>query len=205
MIFYRIKKPAAYYLISAFVLIISGCGGKAADTSGKDEHQHLQETSSEAEHEADHTGRPDEAESAGDHHVDEEVISLSKEEIAEFGIKVERVRGGELTRKISLPGEVKLNEDRLVHVVPRFPGVVREVKKSLGDRVEAGEVLAVIESWELAEAAAQHLAATTRFALAQARFDREKALYQKKISWTWRKIATTWEPEVPVCPAQYTR
>jgi cobalt-zinc-cadmium efflux system membrane fusion protein len=47
-----------------------------------------------------------------------------------------------------LPGEVVVNADRLAHVVPRFPGIAREVKKQLGDRVEAGEVLAVIESNE---------------------------------------------------------
>jgi membrane fusion protein, heavy metal efflux system len=49
---------------------------------------------------------------------------------------------------IDLPGEVVLNADRLAHVVPRFPGIAREVKKALGDHVSADEVLAIIESNE---------------------------------------------------------
>jgi cobalt-zinc-cadmium efflux system membrane fusion protein len=41
-----------------------------------------------------------------------------------------------------------LNEDRAVHVHPRFPGVILEVRKQLGSRVRKGEVLALIESNE---------------------------------------------------------
>jgi cobalt-zinc-cadmium efflux system membrane fusion protein len=33
-----------------------------------------------------------------------------------------------------------------VQVTPRFPGVVREIKKRIGDQVEKGELLAKIES-----------------------------------------------------------
>ncbi|MFC1707800.1 efflux RND transporter periplasmic adaptor subunit, partial [Planctomycetota bacterium] len=58
---------------------------------------------------------------------------------------------GTITLGGSYPGEVILNPDRLVHVVPRAPGIVREVTKTLGDRVEAGEILAWIESAALAE------------------------------------------------------
>jgi cobalt-zinc-cadmium efflux system membrane fusion protein len=35
-------------------------------------------------------------------------------------------------------------------VAPRFPGIVREVRKHVGDRVSAGDVLAIIESENLA-------------------------------------------------------
>ena len=36
----------------------------------------------------------------------------------------------------------------MAHIVPRFPGLVKEVRKSLGDNVNKGEVLAIIESNE---------------------------------------------------------
>ena len=45
-----------------------------------------------------------------------------------------------------MPGEVRLNENNVAHIVPRFAGVVTEVRKNLGDPVEKGEVMAVIES-----------------------------------------------------------
>ncbi|MCC6650501.1 MAG: efflux RND transporter periplasmic adaptor subunit [Candidatus Eisenbacteria bacterium] len=37
------------------------------------------------------------------------------------------------------------NADRVAHVVPRFSGIAREVRKGLGDDVRSGEVLAIIE------------------------------------------------------------
>ena len=45
-------------------------------------------------------------------------------------------------------GKVAANEEHLSHVVPRFPGVVKTVKKRLGDKAEKGEVLASVESNE---------------------------------------------------------
>ena len=45
-----------------------------------------------------------------------------------------------------LYGKITLNEDTVAKVSPRFPGVVKAVHKRLGDRVQKGEVLAVIES-----------------------------------------------------------
>ncbi len=47
---------------------------------------------------------------------------------------------------IELPAEVRPNSDRLSHLAAPFAGVVRAVHKTVGDRVRAGDVLAVIES-----------------------------------------------------------
>jgi cobalt-zinc-cadmium efflux system membrane fusion protein len=81
-----------------------------------------------------------------------------------------------------LRGEIRLDADRVAHVAPRIAGAVTEVRKNLGDRVEAGEVLAVLASRELAELKAAFLAAKARQALAQATFDRERDLWKKQIS-----------------------
>jgi cobalt-zinc-cadmium efflux system membrane fusion protein len=59
---------------------------------------------------------------------------------------------------------------------------VRDVNRNLGDQVRAGELLAVLESRELADAKAEFLAARERLTLAQATFEREEALWQKKVS-----------------------
>lgn len=53
-----------------------------------------------------------------------------------------------ITEVLSLPGQVTADEDRVSQVTSRFPGVVRQVKKRMGDRVRKGEVLAVVESNE---------------------------------------------------------
>jgi cobalt-zinc-cadmium efflux system membrane fusion protein len=43
---------------------------------------------------------------------------------------------------------VHLNEERVLEVRPRFPGIVKSLSRRLGDRVKAGDVLAVIQSNE---------------------------------------------------------
>mgnify|MGYP000055266024 CR=1 FL=1 len=113
---------------------------------------------------------------------DKEVLHISEAEMKEFGIEVGTAGPGKIEIQLSLPGEVVANADRLVHVVPRVSGVVRDVRKNLGDFVSAGEVLSILESRELADAKASFLAAREREILARANFTREEDLWKKKIS-----------------------
>jgi cobalt-zinc-cadmium efflux system membrane fusion protein len=83
---------------------------------------------------------------------------------------------------LTLPGTIALNADRRVHVVSRIPGIVQEIRTQLGDAVRAGEVMAVIDSRELADTKAAYLAARERVTLAETTFAREKDLWEKKIS-----------------------
>lgn len=115
-------------------------------------------------------------------HSSENVVQLTEEQMKEFGIEVGTAGPGKLHIRTSLPGEVVANADNLVHIVSRVNGVVREVRKKLGDPVGAGEVMAVIESRELADAKAAYLAGLERLALAEANFIREEKLWKRKIS-----------------------
>lgn len=117
-----------------------------------------------------------------DEHGEKSVVRLGDAELKEFGIEVGTAGPGNLKVHVSLPGEVVANADRLAHIVPRVSGIVREVRKSLGDRVRKGEVMAVLESRELADAKAAFLNATEKLALARANFAREEDLWRKKIS-----------------------
>ncbi len=78
----------------------------------------------------------------------EENIQLSQEERAEFGIELAVARPGTIAQVVELPGEVLPDQDRLAHIVPRFPGIVTKVYAQVGAGVRAGEVLAIIESNE---------------------------------------------------------
>ncbi|MFP6617069.1 MAG: efflux RND transporter periplasmic adaptor subunit [Candidatus Hydrogenedentota bacterium] len=125
-----------------------------------------------AQHEDEHSGHDDEG----------GVIVLSESELEEFGIVLETVELGKLNVQVALPGEVRFNQDRLAHVVPRLSGVVTSVHKNLGDDVEKGEVMAVLDSRELASAKAMYLASVERKSLADALFERENDLREKKLS-----------------------
>lgn len=127
------------------------------------------------------TTHPDQVEDNAPSHGGQAVV-LTPDQRARIGIESAIAGPGKLGREARLPGEIVFNEDRLVHLAPRVSGIARDVRKTLGDRVEAGEVLAVIESRELADAKSDYLASTGRAALAENRFDRERALRDKRVS-----------------------
>ncbi len=62
------------------------------------------------------------------------------------GVAVEAAGPAALAETLSVYGQVKLNADCIARATPRFAGVVREMRKSLGDTVTSGEVLATIEA-----------------------------------------------------------
>ncbi|MGD9489509.1 MAG: efflux RND transporter periplasmic adaptor subunit [Calditrichaceae bacterium] len=78
----------------------------------------------------------------------EEIVRLNDEELSEFGIEVSIAGPGKLERYANLTGEIVIDPERLAHLHPRFPGLVKRVNKKIGDRVNKGEVLAVIEGNE---------------------------------------------------------
>lgn len=118
----------------------------------------------------------------GEEHHDEPPAAFSEPELERYGIHLSSAAPGELTTTLSLPGQIVLNGDRLAHVVPRVGGVVREVRRTLGEHVRQGEVLAVIDSRELAEARAAYLAARERAALAEVTFRRKETLWNERIT-----------------------
>ncbi len=104
-------------------------------------------------------------------------------EAAEFaGIGIETAGPAVIPLTLTLPGEVKLNAERVVHVVPRLSGLVRSVEKSLGDTVVEGDLLAVVESRELADTKSHFLAARQHLEIARTRYAREKDLSARKVS-----------------------
>ena len=122
---------------------------------GHDHHEH-EETGEAPGHEGhNHDEHEETREAPGheghDHSAHEEVITLSPQESTEFEIEFSVAGPGILTKETVLPGSVVINDDHLAHIVPRAPGIVRKVEKVLGDHVQKGEILAWIESEELAE------------------------------------------------------
>ena len=109
-------------------------------------------------------------------------VELTPEAVQSAGIVVETAGSVQMKTVIELPGEVKLNADKVVHVVPRLSGVVTEVYKNLGDTVRHGEIIAVLDSRELAELKSTYIASIKRAELARATFDRKERLWKEKIS-----------------------
>lgn len=73
-------------------------------------------------------------------------VTLSDAKIETAAIELAKASAGVLRDSLLLNGMVQPNQESLVQVTPRFPGVVREVRKRIGDRVQKGDVLAIVES-----------------------------------------------------------
>lgn len=145
--------------------------GKHSESQGKPE------TSSEtAEAAADHVQKHDE-DSSGH----EDAVNLSPDQIREFDIRIDEAKRGDIPTTIVRPAEIKFNQDRVAHVVPRVSGVVRSVAAREGQVIEAGTVMATLDSRELADAKSAFLGATERVNLAEITHEREKRLFEKKI------------------------
>lgn len=122
----------------------------------------------------------DKNEEHGDH--GDHVVRLTKAELEESGIDIAAAAPRNLDIYIDLPGEIVFNADRLAHIVPRVSGIARNVYKGLGDNVRTREVMAVMDSRELADATAEYLAAREREKIARSIFEREERLWDKKIT-----------------------
>jgi RND family efflux transporter MFP subunit len=88
----------------------------------------------------------------GEPHVD-----LAPDDLKKAQIRTAKVGKGVTATKLRVPGIVKPDEYRQVHVTSLVSGIVRQVPVVLGDHVRRGQPLAVIFSSELAEAETQYL------------------------------------------------
>ncbi|KHD05082.1 hypothetical protein PN36_14280 [Candidatus Thiomargarita nelsonii] len=116
-------------------------------------------------------------------HEDDEnkLTRLNDAQMQAFGVEVSQAKSGQLQRYLTLTGEIALNQDNLVHLVPRVEGIVLKVHKKMGDRVKKGELMAVLESREVADAKAEYLASKEQLALAQDNYDRSHQLQKKRL------------------------
>jgi len=73
-------------------------------------------------------------------------VVLSEGTLLERGITLETAGQGKLAKVLKVNGRVGADQNKLAHIHPRFPGIVRDVRKNLGDSVEKGQPLAIIES-----------------------------------------------------------
>ncbi|BAW80624.1 RND family efflux transporter MFP subunit [Candidatus Nitrosoglobus terrae] len=109
-------------------------------------------------------------------------IKLTPEAQRKAGIQVEAAGSGIIKTTLTLPGEIQLNPRQEAHVVPQIQGIAIEVRKFLGDKVKKGEVLAILQSRDLADLRSQYLVALQQLDLAHQIVNREEILWRERIS-----------------------
>jgi cobalt-zinc-cadmium efflux system membrane fusion protein len=109
-------------------------------------------------------------------------VAMTDQQIAETGISIQTAGPAHIISTVTLPGEIRFNENKTSHVVPRLAGVVESISANLGQQVKKGQVIAVIASTALSEQRSELLSAQKRLELARTTFAREKHLWENKIS-----------------------
>lgn len=79
-------------------------------------------------------------------------IKLSAEAAKTVGLRVETVRLAPMREGLTVPGTVELSPNRSAKVTPPAPGKVARLLVNPGDTVRAGQLLAVLDSYEVAQA-----------------------------------------------------
>jgi len=145
---------------------LSGC---------KEKSEHGHEESSHAERGEHHE------EGHHDEHGGERAVRIQPEAVARSRIRIATAEAVPRAGGIDVPAEVQAEPDREAHVSSVVSGQLARVSVSVGDRVEAGQALAVIRSVALGEARAQAARARANVEVAEANFRRQEELKREGI------------------------
>lgn len=111
-----------------------------------------------------------------------DTLAMSAEMIKGTGIAIETVNPGGLVAEIVSQAVIAPSPTGEAIVTARAGGAVTRVFKRLGDPVRPGEALAIVESRDAAQIAADRTAAGAKATLAQRNLARERYLYGQKVS-----------------------
>lgn len=136
--------------------------------------------------EDEHAGHDHEEESSAvddphAHEGEEGHVELTEKQFRAAGIEVIVAQRGDVSEALTLSGTVSPNVDAVLHVTPRVSGQVRDVLKHLGETVEDGELLCVIDSVELGDAVADYLRDHERVEASEETLQRVRELYEGRL------------------------
>lgn len=111
-----------------------------------------------------------------------DTLAMSAEMIKQTGVATQTVNSGGLASEIVAQATIAPSPTGEAIVTARAGGAVTRVLKRLGDPVRRGETLAIVESRDAAQIAADRTVAVAKVQLAQRTLARERYLYGQKVS-----------------------
>ncbi|MCS7265782.1 MAG: efflux RND transporter periplasmic adaptor subunit [Armatimonadetes bacterium] len=112
----------------------------------------------------------------GKEHHDRLTLTREGEELA--GIKILSVGYGEVEQTLEATGEVQPNTDKLVQVGSFVSGRISQLLVNVGDEVREGQILAFVDSTEVAQAQYAYAQAKLKLEAAKKRWENLKRLAQ---------------------------
>jgi cobalt-zinc-cadmium efflux system membrane fusion protein len=114
-------------------------------------------------------------------HSEQERVVLTPQERDQESIAVEALAASPVREAIEVTAVIQPNQNRLARVAPRVPARVVNVYADLGQRVRAGQTLALMDSVEVGEAHAAFFRARSELDVARANLDRAEKLQAEQI------------------------
>lgn len=96
----------------------------------------------------------------------------SAETVTKAGIDVDVVQERPMIDAVSANGELAFDPTRVAHLSPKASGTVSHVFKTVGDQVEPGEILALVDAAQVGQAKAQLLQAIIQVQLRRSEAER---------------------------------
>lgn len=163
------KRPLA---IAAGVAALLAIGAVVVATTGDDARTTEASAAAEEGHE----------EGAEEGHGREGFVEMTPARLAASGIQTERVEAGSIGAEIIAQASVTAPPEGQAVLTARADGAIVRINKRLGDPVQAGETVALLESRDAASFAAERNAAAARERAAHAAWLREERLFRERIT-----------------------
>jgi hypothetical protein len=108
------------------------------------------------------------------------VVTFTDDQIGASGIELAPVHDGMVAHRIIVPGAIVPHADRIARVSVELSATVVELRKKLGDSVTKGEIVAVIESREIANAKSEYLEERLIGELQEDLYDRDEIPWDRR-------------------------
>jgi membrane fusion protein, heavy metal efflux system len=109
------------------------------------------------------------------------LIPMGDEQVKLAQIETVRAGPASIARQLVVSGTIVPHADHIVHVAVKLSGTVAELRKNIGDEIAKDEVIAVLESREVADAKSEYLAARLTNDLQQDLSARDKTLWDSRV------------------------
>lgn len=97
-------------------------------------------------------------------------------------LTIDTVITSQLVNALTLTGKVGANDDKVIPVFSMVSGNVQDIKVLLGDYVQAGQVLAVVKSSEMAQYSSDLINAESNLRIAEKTLDKTKDMYKSGLA-----------------------
>lgn len=141
-----------YQCIWIILLLTIQCHALASGEHNSPEHEKSTQTNQHSDgHEHDDHGHDDSTENTGqhdDHDDHEKTVTIDEHMAKKSQLKTSSATSGYISKQLKIYGKTANDPSQVSHIRARFPGTIASVNVHIGDTVQAGDILAYVESNE---------------------------------------------------------